>query len=48
MPPDAESVVDDPLQIVVIPVICVTGNGLMVTADEEEALHPFKSVTVTV
>ena len=48
MPPDVGSVVNEPLQIVLFPVICATGNGLTVTPDDEEALHPFISVTVTV
>jgi hypothetical protein len=49
IPPDAASVVDSPIQISWSPqIILHTGSGLTTTVVEQDELHPFASVTVTV
>ena len=49
VPPDAVSVVEFPIQIAGLAgVILHVGSGFTVTVVEQELLHPFSSVTVTV
>jgi hypothetical protein len=48
-PPDAVSVAEAPTQIDASDTVMLhTGNGLIVTVNEHELVHPFASVTVTV